>query len=357
LQNLQKPVVSFIVLAFNQERFVAESVKGALAQTYSPLQVILSDDCSPDSTFAVMERAAAEYRGPHQIRLNRNTERCGIGGHLDRAMQLAEGELIVLSAGDDISLPDRTEQLVQAWQAHDQKPTSIYSDYDWISETEYIGEKAFPSAAPQRDGECENIRSSLASFAAAVKPCVYGCTHAFSRDLYTFFGPLTNNVTYEDMALSFRSHAIGSLLYVRQRLVLYRRHSANVSFHGLESRAINRSAFNVIEEKHKRMLRGFIRGYDRFSADLQTLIQSGRISAADGREVQNAVNRGRRELEHNLTLVDGRFSQRIAILFALVRHGMSGKKIAAAAARCLPRGVYRDLRILKNRLLPVTSAK
>ena len=41
-----RPLVTFYVIAYNQSRFVREAVESALAQTYSPLEILLSDDCS-----------------------------------------------------------------------------------------------------------------------------------------------------------------------------------------------------------------------------------------------------------------------------------------------------------------------
>ena len=35
---------TFVVYAFNEERFIRESVASILAQTYSPLEIVLSDD-------------------------------------------------------------------------------------------------------------------------------------------------------------------------------------------------------------------------------------------------------------------------------------------------------------------------
>ncbi len=51
----QRPLVSFIVLAYKQKQFIREAVQSALAQSYEPLEIILSDDASPDVTFEVME--------------------------------------------------------------------------------------------------------------------------------------------------------------------------------------------------------------------------------------------------------------------------------------------------------------
>ena len=51
------------------------------AQIYSPFEIILSDDCSPDGTFKIMQEMVEAYKGPHEFVLNRNEENLGIGGH------------------------------------------------------------------------------------------------------------------------------------------------------------------------------------------------------------------------------------------------------------------------------------
>ena len=89
------PLITFALLSFNQELFIREAVEGAFAQTYSPLEIILSDDCSSDGTFEIMEDMAASYKGPHKIILNRNTVNRGTGDHVNHVMKLAEGDLIV----------------------------------------------------------------------------------------------------------------------------------------------------------------------------------------------------------------------------------------------------------------------
>src|SRR2546430_17373747 len=97
---VHKPILTFVVAAFEQEDYVAEAVEAAFRQTYSPLEIILSDDCSSDQTFEVMQRLAREYKGPHKVVLNRNERNLGLVGHVNRAVELAAGEIIVGSAGD-----------------------------------------------------------------------------------------------------------------------------------------------------------------------------------------------------------------------------------------------------------------
>ena len=50
---MEKKLVSYCLFAFNQEKYINEAIKGALNQTYSPLEIIISDDCSTDLTFQI----------------------------------------------------------------------------------------------------------------------------------------------------------------------------------------------------------------------------------------------------------------------------------------------------------------
>jgi hypothetical protein len=52
-------------------------------------------------------------RGSASDLLNRNCHNLNVTGYLNRVMELAKGKLIVLAAGDDVSLPTRTAELVR----------------------------------------------------------------------------------------------------------------------------------------------------------------------------------------------------------------------------------------------------
>lgn len=106
---MNKPLISYVVTAYNIEEFIREAIECAFAQTYSPLEIILSDDCSSDRTFDIMEEMVKSYKGPHRVKLNRNPQNLGITRHMNKVyLDLAEGEIIIAAHGDDISIPERT---------------------------------------------------------------------------------------------------------------------------------------------------------------------------------------------------------------------------------------------------------
>src|SRR5260370_42237196 len=98
-ESSSKPLLTFAVAGFNQESFIREAVEAAFAQTYAPLEIVLSDDCSEDRTFEIMCEMAKAYRGPHRVVLNRNPTRRSIGGRIYSIIQDAPGGVVPPRAG------------------------------------------------------------------------------------------------------------------------------------------------------------------------------------------------------------------------------------------------------------------
>lgn len=187
--NNKRPLVSFIVVAYNQEKYIEEAIRGAFEQTYEPLEIILSDDNSPDKTFEIMQRLAEEYDGPHKVILNRNEPNLGIGGHINRVMDLSKGEFIVVNAGDDISLPERTTELVDVWLNSGKQAKSIFSDcYKMRIDGEIYGTLTFDSV-----NKIINPINMLEK-----NGFVFGATHGWDKEVFELFTPLNNKVVHED---------------------------------------------------------------------------------------------------------------------------------------------------------------
>lgn len=215
------PLVTFGLIAYQQERFIRAAVASAFAQTYSPLEIILSDDASPDRTFAILQEMAATYRGPHRIVLNRNEPNRGLTGNVNRIMELAHGELVFLAAGDDVSLPDRVRLTVEEWIRRGRPRGSLSTSFSEIDETGQPLAATVPKPA--------SPSSSLTAWIRAPHVLVNGASHAFHPDLFRVFGPLAESRLSEDNPLAVRALALDGLFFLDVPLVKYRRHSANLA--------------------------------------------------------------------------------------------------------------------------------
>jgi glycosyltransferase involved in cell wall biosynthesis len=245
-----RPLVTFALFAYNQERFIAEAVEAALAQDYSPLQVILSDDCSTDRTFSIMREIADSYRGPHIVLTQRNATNLGVGAHINKVAELAKGSLIVEAAGDDVSAPNRVTRTVRAWEDSGRRATSIYSSMELINE--------HGTLLRLDRGYRTRAHPTLLGL-ARLEGGPRGAAHTFCPKLLSKFGPLNEDVVNEDAALVFRSALAGSFAYIHDPLVKYRIHSGSLSSkdHQIVARTPSemRSAANVNAKRALALLR------------------------------------------------------------------------------------------------------
>lgn len=204
--------VSYYVFAYNHAKTVEAACYAALAQTYSILEVIFSDDCSSDETFKLMERIAKGYNGPHRIILNRNERNLGLIGHVNKLFEIAHGELIIGVSGDDVSVPEQTRKIVQAYEASDRSALLIHSSVVMIDQKgEEIGIWKPPI-----------VTENLTKVEAALSLRLYiGATGAWNRKIYEQFGPITYPDTYEDLILGFRALMEDKICYIDEPLVRY----------------------------------------------------------------------------------------------------------------------------------------
>ena len=76
-------LVTFYILTYNHVDIISDAINAALAQTYSPLQIIVSDDCSTDATWEVIKNTVSLYTGPHKVEIRRNAVNLGISAHIN----------------------------------------------------------------------------------------------------------------------------------------------------------------------------------------------------------------------------------------------------------------------------------
>jgi len=230
-----RPLVSILLIAYNQQRLVADAVRGALAQTWQPLEIIVSDDASTDGTYAAIEAAVRDYCGPHRVIARRNEHNEGISAHLSRLAGLARGELLFVAAGDDISAPERCARVVEYWLAHERRFDLIATDLVDIDDTGAAHERIAPDGL--------DAYRSFDDWAAR-RPHLIGAAHAWSRRLFERFGPMRAGAMAEDQIMTFRAIMSGGASSLREPLVRYRRG-------GLSRKRRYRSAAEFVAHKRR----------------------------------------------------------------------------------------------------------
>ena len=99
------PRISVLMPVYNCELYIKEAIESILNQTFSNFELIIIDDCSTDSTLAIIK----SYTDP-RICLIEKKQNTGYTNSLNTAILVAKGKYIARMDGDDISLPERFQK-------------------------------------------------------------------------------------------------------------------------------------------------------------------------------------------------------------------------------------------------------
>ena len=208
---------TLLITCYNFEQYIQEAVESALAQTYEPLDIIISDDCSTDRSWDIIQQTILHYKGPHHVILNRNKTNLGFAANLNKSYGMARTDWVLNQSGDDISLPTRVEQYAKTIAAN-QNVRCVGAWYEAINEHGTV--KPMP-------GDWQQLDSATAN--RELIPMVVGVVAAYHMDVFRVFGPMSTQVWNEDTVLPFRAKLLGDIGWVDEVLVRYRFHEANMS--------------------------------------------------------------------------------------------------------------------------------
>lgn len=171
-----------------------------------------------------MRSIVSGYIGPHRVVLRRNSENLGIARHFNIVFSLVAGDFVVVAAGDDVSMPNRTEKLVDLWCEVGRGCVSIFSAMDDIDAAGMItlgkhkSSRNWGRVGP-RDMLVRNIG-------------VQGASHACSRKLLCDFPAMIDRVVNEDHVIPFRASMMDGVFYHPECLVKYRSEMGIASNYG-----------------------------------------------------------------------------------------------------------------------------
>lgn len=223
------PLVSISIVCYKHERFVRESVRSALAQTYENVEIVLSDDRSPDRTFELACDEANRYSGPKRISLHRNARNLGIIENYNATWSRCSGDIIVVQCGDDRSVPGRVSSIVSALSS-DSGVDYVCSDIEAIDEN---GRFAHESARSWIDWP--KSYSVDAFVDSGAWGGFLGCSAAFRSAVFRKYGPMRSDVLAEDCIMPFRGALEGGVRFLPERLLEYRVHPSMFSARKFDS--------------------------------------------------------------------------------------------------------------------------
>ncbi len=146
-------LVSTVIPVHNRSRLLIEAVQSVLDQSYRPIEIIVVDDGSTDSTGDVVDQLSARHRKTI-VAIHIANRGPGLAREVGR--QAANGEFVQYLDSDDVLLPEKFERQALGLLAHPDCGVS----YGW---TQYRHADGTVETSPWK-GSGERVETMLPSF-------------------------------------------------------------------------------------------------------------------------------------------------------------------------------------------------
>jgi glycosyltransferase involved in cell wall biosynthesis len=268
--------MSIIVLFFNQEKFVINCLDSVFRENLSGIEVIISDDCSTDATYALCEEYVKNVKSnANRVVLNRNQRNIGITSHVNKLVNMASSDILVPLAGDDWFVLDKITKIKRTLKKSNY---SMYVTDCYITNAEGEILKQY-----KYNGKTPMSALKMAIYGSAGIP---GHTQAvWRKELFTFFGPLNEKILNEDEQLVFRAMLLNGIGVIEESLNHYRLHSNSVSA-WWKNTTIGRE---IYIHSFKSIIENIINSYMGWQEAIDIAYEKARLSKNLHQEIAHAI--------------------------------------------------------------------
>lgn len=202
------PLISVALCTYNGAKYLVEQLDSLLAQSYRNLEIIIVDDASTDATREIIEKYLPI---DGRIRFFRNGENLGYNKNFEKAMSLAEGELIAFCDQDDIWGLQKLEVMA----GHIGENRLLYHDSELIDENG--ASLGISTKSHHRFVRGRSEDKLLYNNCISAHACI------FRRELLDDLPPLPE-ILYFDWWIAYTAACTGKLDYLDRKLVKHRIH-------------------------------------------------------------------------------------------------------------------------------------
>lgn len=207
-----KTSISILMSVYNtKEKYLRKAIESMLSQSFKDYEFIIFNDCSDESTTAILR----EYQD-QRIKLIENAENRGLTKNLNTGIMMAQGKYIARMDADDISMPERLKTQYTYMERH--------PDVDILG-GEVIWDKV-------KDVCCRYLPQEWRRVTFLFHNCGIFHPTAFFRTSFLKENKIFYNEEYDktqDYELWTRALRVGKLAVCREIVLYYRRHDAQIS--------------------------------------------------------------------------------------------------------------------------------
>ena len=211
---MENPLVSVIIPVYNGKKYISETIESVLGQTYAPIEIIIIDDGSKDSSHNVIKPYLNDNKIKYYFQQNQ-----GVAAARNFGIQKSSGNLIAFIDQDDLWLPEKISRQVSLMSTNSQLAL-VHGRIEFINEN---GTRIKPLwTHPEVSGYCFKEMFSgnkIAMLTALVKKESIMAAGMFDETI----------AITDDYDLWLKISYTNMVGYVDETIALYRYHGENTS--------------------------------------------------------------------------------------------------------------------------------
>jgi len=209
--GMNTPLISVAMATYNGEQYIRKQLDSIYTQTYSNIEVIVTDDCSSDATVNILKA----YAKSHGLQYYVNKKKIGFKKNFEEAVSYCNGKYIAFADQDDIWLPQKLQVLVDNIGTND----LICSNATLIDEQDHIICQSWMEATKLFLCKKEDRFTCL-----VFRNFVTGCTVLIRKEFLDKYSPIPDTEKYHDYWFALCAAKNNGVEYLVEPLVLYRQH-------------------------------------------------------------------------------------------------------------------------------------
>ena len=213
--------VDILLATYNGEKYVAEQIESILNQTYKNFNLIISDDCSKDSTPDILKKYAEKDK---RIILYLQSQNLGVVKNIEFLLKQVKSEFYMFSDQDDVWLKEKVEKSVETLKK--ENADLVFGDLEVVDQNLNT---IYPSF-----GDFMLLNKKIKKYINSYKVnylynCVTGCTVISRKKFIEKILPLPTHSKFliHDHWIGLMVGIYGKLAYMPEKYIKYRQHGDN----------------------------------------------------------------------------------------------------------------------------------
>jgi glycosyltransferase involved in cell wall biosynthesis len=205
------PLVSVAMATYNGAEYLGQQLRSIVDQSYTNLEIFITDDASTDGTIDILEMYRRRY---DFIKISRHQENMGITASFEHSIKNCRGDFIAISDQDDIWDLNKISVMMESIGNED----LIYSDSELVDKNGRSMNRLISSFA--------NLKSFRSGIPFLTGVCLPGHTMLMQGDFARYILPVPRVIMY-DRWISYCAAANNGIKFLDLPLVQYRQHETN----------------------------------------------------------------------------------------------------------------------------------